>query len=103
MNNGLFFYQLLGLVGAGSFVGEFYRTSNVETVNLRSFLASFLAGAFLAYLVALAIYAVSRNKETTLILGGLLAYQDEKHISRIGRKVVSEWMHEKGGGGDGPH
>ena len=95
----LFPVQLAGCVGFGAFVGEFYRssTSVSEVYSLKIFMANFMAGAFLAFLVAYIFYLVVRQEEYTLVLGALIAYQDEKFISRIVRRLTRELIGRDGG------
>ena len=96
----LFPVQLAGCVGFGAFVGEFYRTVGTEYFSLKVFMANFLAGAFLAFLVSYIFYIISKQETLTMLLGALLAYQDEKFISRIVRRLTRELITGGGGGGN---
>lgn len=81
----VFLVQLLGVVGVGGFIGEFYRSSlSSSPVSVKLFISSILAGGFLAYIISLAFYYfVYENKTLALIMGSLLSYQDERYISRF--------------------
>ena len=97
----LYIIQLVGAVGTGGFIGEFYRTA-YNPVSIRIFIANFLAGSFLSFFVSYMIYLVTRNRNVSLILGGLLSYQDEKFISNLTKKLVENIVmknndSEKGG------
>lgn len=91
-NGKIFYYQLLGVVSAGSFIGEFWRTRD-HCVDLRSFLADFLAGAFLSFLIAWGVFSTTHNRTTSTIVGGLLAFQDREQIVRVARIVLTEFLH----------
>lgn len=90
----LYLIQLIGAVGTGGFIGEFYRAA-YNPINVRLFIANFLAGSFLSFFIAYMMYLISSNKPVSLILGGLLSYQDEKFISRLTRKTIENIL--KGG------
>ena len=81
--------QLLGAVCAGGFIGEFYRTSS-SPVSLRIFIAHFMAGSFLSFLVAYIFYNSSKNKTISLAMGGFLSYQDEKFINRVAKYIFAQ-------------
>lgn len=83
----LYIIQLIGAVGTGGFIGEFYRTA-YNPISIRLFIANFLAGSFLSFFIAYMMYMISNNKPVSLILGGLLSYQDEKFISRLTKKII---------------
>lgn len=85
----LFYYQLAGVVGAGSFIGEFYRSSSA-TISMRVFIGNFLAGAFLSYLIAYSIYITTNGRQTAIVTGGLLAFQDKDQLVGIAKNVLSE-------------
>ena len=90
----LYLLQLLGAVSAGGFVGEFFRTSRNTDITARIFLANFLAGAFLSFLIAYVIYLATRQREISILLGALLSYQEERFISQAARKLVLHWIQE---------
>lgn len=85
----IFYYQLLGIVSAGSFIGEFWRTSSTDT-DPRIFIANVLASAFLSMLLALGYYYVVKNQESTIILGGMLAFQDTRYLDCLARKRLDK-------------
>ncbi len=98
----LFFIQLVGCVSCGGFIGEYYRKVTAapeDNLNLKLFIAHFLAGSFLAFVVAYAVYLTSKQKELSLILGALLSYQDEQRLNKITRSIISEHL-GKGGRND---
>ena len=88
----LFVVQLAGCVGFGAFIGEFHRTAYADVFSFKIFLANFLAGGFLAFVVAYIFYLISKQEEMTMLLGALLAYQDESFISRVVRLAIREVM-----------
>lgn len=91
----LFMFQLLGAVAVGSFVGEFFRSSRSQEYSARIFLANFLAGSFLSFLVAYSFYLITNLKELSLIIGAGLSYQDERFISRLMRKMIKNWVDQE--------
>lgn len=87
--------QAIGVIGVGSFVGEYYRNSLVGfTYTTAQFTASYLAGAFLSLLLAYTVYYYSDNRPISLIIGGFVAYQDEKFISQFVREFLHKWLHQ---------
>ncbi len=95
----IFFVQLFGMVGLGSFVGEFQRSVNVETYTRAGFAANFLTSVFLSVLLAYSFYVLTGQKEISLIGGGLLAYQDEKFISKLSKAMAKNVFKANGNGG----
>ena len=94
----LFIIQLIGIISAGGFIGEFYRTINSsETITPGIFLSRFLAGGFLSFCVAYGVYILSNHKETSLIIGGLLSYQKEQFVKELSKKLLKSWIEKKGG------
>ena len=89
MQNGIFYYQLLGIIAAGSFIGQFWRSS-VTDVDLRVFLANFLAGAFLSYVFIIGYYSVTEHKESAIVFGGLLSFQDINYLIDKSRRAVDK-------------
>ncbi len=96
----IFFFQLFGMVGAGSFIGEFHRSISISDYTCRMFFGNFLTSAFLSYLIAYAFYSLTGAKEFTLIGAGLLSFQDEEFISKAGRRFLKNIM-KNGGDEDG--
>ncbi len=94
----IFFIQLFGMVGAGSFIGEFQRSITASDYTVRMFSANFMTSAFLSYLTAYAFYSLTGAREFTLIGAGLLAYQDEEFVAKAGRRFLKGII--KNGGGD---
>ena len=88
----LFVLQLLGFIGAGGFIGEFYRTTYSGSIIGKHFIANFLAGSFLAFMLSFGFYLISNNRNLSLILGGLLSYQDEKHLSRVAKRFANQLL-----------
>ena len=88
----LFIFQLLGIIGVGGFIGEFYRITYSGGSIDRIFIANYLAGSFLAFMVSYGIYLLINNKHLSLVLAGILAYQDEKYLTKISRKFLEDFI-----------
>lgn len=85
---GIYIFQLICAVCAGGFIGEFNRTS-ASPVSLRIFIAHFMAGSFLSFIIAYLVYNYSKNKIVSLSLGGFLSYQDERYINKAAKHFFS--------------
>ena len=94
-SDAIFVLQLLGFIGVGGFIEEFYRTIYAGYSINRYFIANFLAGGFLSFLVAYSFYQVTGNKTMTHILGALLAYQDEKYLNTMGKDLLKRILNMK--------
>ena len=90
----LYLLQLLGAVFTGGFVGEFFRTSRNINISAKIFMANFLAGSFLSFIIAYVIYLSTKQKEISILLGALLSYQEERFISQMARKLILNWIQE---------
>jgi len=64
-SDAIFVLQLLGFIGVGGFIGEFYRTIYAGYSINRYFIANFLAGGFLSFLVAYSFYREQNNDSHT--------------------------------------
>lgn len=95
-HNTLYLLQLLGAVAVGGFVGEFFRTSQNATISARVFLANFLAGSFLSFIIAYIFYLISNRAEIALLLGAALSYQEEKELVKIVRKMALQLLSGEG-------
>ena len=85
---GIYIFQLICAVCAGGFIGEFNRTS-ASPVSLRIFIAHFLAGSFLSFIIAYLVYSYSKGKTFSLALGGFLSYQDERYVNKVAKHFFS--------------
>ena len=89
----IFLAQIVATSLIGGMVGEFYRSSQIveafAEVNLFPFIASILAGSFLAVVLGYLVYIATEHKWVALLVVAGASYQDEKYISRIVRNVVS--------------
>lgn len=92
--NQLFLLQLLGAVGCGGFVGEFYRASTNVDVNLKTFMANFLAGSFLSFILAYLMFLATEQRQMSLLVGAIFSYQEEKFISGFVRNIIRLWLNE---------
>ena len=95
-DNGLIFIiQLIGVVSAGGFIGEFYRTvhSNID-ITPSIFIANYMAGCFLSFMFAYMIYTILDNENLSLIIGGLLSYQEQEFIARVSKKLLNRYVKE---------
>ena len=90
----LYLLQLLGAVSIGGFVGEFFRTSQNTVVSTRLFLANFLAGVFVSFLMGYVIYLSTNQRQISILIAALISYQDEKFISRLARRMIANWIDE---------
>lgn len=88
----VFIVQAIGVVGIGAFVGEFYRGTSEKTLFSTGFFAALLASAFLSFLIAYLVYYFTENRPISLIIGGLLAYQEETYIGKTGRSVLKNLL-----------
>ncbi len=72
--------QLIGVIAIGSFAGELRRatTMSPEPISSLAFFSAVLAGSFLAFLIAYAIYSYREDKVLALIVGGFVGFQNEK-------------------------
>lgn len=86
----VFLAQLLGVVSVGGLIGEFYRGSVIGgPVNFRMFVASVMAGSFLAFLISTAFYYfIYNNRIMAFLVGGFISYQDERYIRRFIKLVI---------------
>ena len=88
----LFIFQLLGVIGAGGFIGEFYRVTYSGGSIDRFFIANYLAGSFLSFMISYGIYLLINNKNLSLVLAGILAYQDEKYLTKISHRFLKDFI-----------
>lgn len=88
----LYLLQLLGAVAVGGFVGEFFRTSQSSATSIRIFIANFLAGSFVSFLMGYVIYIATRQRQISIIIGALISYQDEQFIARLARNMIRHWI-----------
>jgi hypothetical protein len=91
----LYLLQLLGAVAVGGFVGEFFRTSQSSTVTFRIFIANFLAGSFVSFLMGYVVYLATKQRQISILIAALISYQDEDFIARLARTMIRHWI---GGG-----
>lgn len=92
--NQLFLLQLLGAVTCGGFVGEFHRASTSANLNLKIFMANFLAGSFLSFILAYLMYLATEQRQISIVVGAIFSYQEEKFISRFARNIIRFWLNE---------
>ncbi len=94
----LFYVQLFGVISAGSFIGEFQRSLVITEYSRTQFVANSLTSMFLSTLMASSFYMLTNLKEVTVILGGLLSYQDEKFLSKAGKSLTQSLLKHNGNG-----
>ena len=91
MANGyLIVMQLIGVVFAGGFIGEYYRAAHYPDLEMFSniFIANFLAGGFLSFLIGYFIYNAFENKFLSITISGLLSFQEVKEINSTAKKII---------------
>ena len=93
----VFITQALGVIGIGSLVGELQRSHLAGTLSWGAVLINSLSGAFLAFIIAYAAYSYSQSRAFSLVLGGLLAYQDEQYLARLSRNLIKEYLQNGNG------
>jgi|AntRauTorckE6833_2_1112554.scaffolds.fasta_scaffold09037_2 hypothetical protein len=86
----IFIIQLVGIILAGGFIGEFHRTIHTSEFTPSLFIANFLAGSFLTFILSSLFYMTTNKRNVTIILGGLLSYQDHEFISKIAKGTVED-------------
>lgn len=97
----IFLLQSIGVIGVGSFIGEFQRNAKMNfTTPINEFTANLLAIAFLSIIGAYLVYYYSQNRGLSLIFGALLSYQDEGFLSRLSRNTISFLARKFGNEGD---
>lgn len=85
----LFLVQALGVVGIGSFIGELHRSSvSGFSVPRGNLIANYLANVFISLIVAYSLFHYTNNRPTSLIVGALLSYQDDKFLGRVSRVIL---------------
>lgn len=92
----IFIIQLIGIILTGGFIGEFHRTISTSDFTPSLFIANFLAGSFLTFIVSYLFYITTEIKNVTIVLGGLLSYQDHDFITEIARNTVTNILERKG-------
>ncbi len=97
----IFYIQIFGIVSAGSFIGELQRSLVIENYNRTQFIANSLTSIFLSSLISASFFMLTNLKEVTLILGGLLSYQDEKFLQKVGKSLTHSILKSNGNGGNG--
>ena len=85
-----FYLQFISAIILGGLIGEYYRTVMNNGAIDRKFFAKFLAGAFLTFLLDLAIYQATGNKVLVVIVGGILSYQEESFIMKIATSFLKK-------------
>ena len=88
----LYLLQLLGAVVIGGFIGEFFRTSRGRKYSAQIFLANFLAGGFLSFIIGFSFYFITKQYEISILLAALLSYQKEEFVSGLARRIVKNWV-----------
>lgn len=81
-----FFGQLLGVVATGGFFGEWHRSPCAKTLVFSNVGAS----AFLAFMLGWGVFEVRGNRTFSLIMAGLLAFQDIDFIKKTGKSVITK-------------
>ena len=83
-----FFHLLILMTGVGGFLGEAYRLpTNMKLVSTK-FAISVLAGSFLAFLAGWAWYERTGNRNISLILSGLISFQDIEKLAKASRSII---------------
>ena len=83
-----FFHLLTLMVGVGGFLGEAYRLPTNMRLMSGRFAISVLAGGFLAFLAGWAWYERTGNRNVSLILSGLISFQDIEKVASISRSII---------------
>jgi len=98
MLDNVFLIQLIGIISAGGFIGEFQRAINAApSTSFLPFMANFFAGSFLSFLITYLFYIITEMKDVTLILGGLLSFQEAQFISKLSKKVITQLLDREEG------
>lgn len=82
-----FYIQMAAFVFIGSLIGEFYRYSR-RSISMTKFFANFFASCFLSYAVSFLFFYMTENKPLAFLIASVLAYQDEKYLNRISKKIL---------------
>ncbi len=91
----IFMVQAIGVIGVGAFIGEFYRSVSNINIFTHGFFAAFLANAFISLLISYLLYYLTDNRPMSLIIGGLLSYQEESFLSKISKSVLKQFLENK--------
>lgn len=92
----IFLIQLVGIIVAGGFIGEFYRAVHSHiSISPSVFIARFLAGSFLSFLISYGIYLTINNRPFTIIFGGLLSYQKDIFIIELAKELIRKYVNSE--------
>lgn len=90
MSNTLWIFQLIGIIGIGSFIGEFYRTVTCATPPpVKVFFANFLLIGFLSFWLAWLIDVLWNNKNLSLFIAAGSSALGAQFLINIFQDVLS--------------
>lgn len=87
--------QLLGIAFAGAFAGEAYRCAHCANINLRQFLFKMLSSVFLSFLIGLGYYNSQEDGVVSVILTGILAYQEPQTLQNFIKNMALNWINRE--------
>jgi RsiW-degrading membrane proteinase PrsW (M82 family) len=94
----IYVLQLIAIIIAGGFIGEFYRTSNSDKfMSHKEFIANLLAGGFLSFVLAYLYFYLVGDRKISFLLGGVLSYQNVKTINGFIVKLIKNYLKQLSG------
>ena len=91
----VYLIQLFGAVAIGGFIGEFRRAVVAETTfDAKMFLAEYLSGSFLAFILGYLFFYITDNKPISLVIGASLSYQDHHFLNNLIRSTLQKIINQ---------